>query len=412
MADEIARQLLVFKSVSDKNASVAPDLWERGAYICHFALHLVAGRTVEFDRGAVSSSKLHRVRTATDVLALSIIGTAFLIFNLVGFILLNFSKTHKVTYLAWCGFRLIEKGNLEKAQKLMQRALDLNPDHSFALGVQAVLCQKLGKDKKAEEAANKALKLDKGNLLATGAKAHIMVNHGKYDEALSEADKILDAFIDHVEALSIKAEAYFGKKKWDKAIEVVDKILKKNSRIPNPHTIRAKAYRKKYEVESKENPEKAEKLRGEAWTSIREALRCDQKNIEAMVAKAIFEAGDGKIKEAKSTFLKIQALDSENKIAANGLKILSEGKEKRNFRAKHFQPKKHPKATPLKQAQVEEQTKGTRAADSKTKTDASPKGVEAEPEDGAASGFFKNWLNNSTIRRATSVFLRTPQQKT
>lgn len=410
MSGEVSRHLLVFKSVSDKNASLAPDWFEKAAYAIHFALHQVAGKEVVIERGAVSSSKLHRVRTATDVLALSIIGTAFLFFNLIGFILLNFSKTHKVTYLAWCGFRLIEKGKLDKAQENMRRALDLNPSHSFALGVQAVLCQRLGKNKEAEEAADKALKLDKNNLLATGAKAHVMVNNGKYDDAIAEADKILDAFVDHVEAQSVKAEAYYGKGEWDKTIEIADKILKKNPRIADPHTIRAKAFRRKYEVEAGIDPEKAKRLRDEAWSSIREALKCDQKNTGAMVVKAVFEAVDGNIKEAKRTFLKVQVLDPENRNAAHGLKILSDQKGK-GVTAKHFQTKISPAQPAAAESPEKREETPSNEAEAQAKEAVPPAEAAAAPETNAVGDLFRSFLNNSTIRRATSIFFRTPSQE-
>jgi tetratricopeptide (TPR) repeat protein len=121
--------------------------------------------------------------------------------------------------IAMGAFVLIPRGDLDRAEGIYKRLIEISPDHPFAsFDLGYIYIEKKQFDK-AVELCQKAVEIDPGNIHAHHALGNIYKKSGRYEEALAELNKVLDEDPAHRYALWDIGEVYEMMGMKDKAQE-------------------------------------------------------------------------------------------------------------------------------------------------------------------------------------------------
>jgi tetratricopeptide (TPR) repeat protein len=126
------------------------------------------------------------------------------------------------------GANYLDQGNIEKAIKCFENAIQINPLFELPWFNKASVFLNLRKYDEALKCINRALELRSNWPEALRLKGAILINKGLDQEALECLEKALRINPEDWEALKFKGMALYYLEKYNEAIECFDKILKYN----------------------------------------------------------------------------------------------------------------------------------------------------------------------------------------
>jgi len=124
--------------------------------------------------------------------------------------------------------RLNNLGEYEKALDLLDKALEINPNHIHALNNKGRALLELDKTEEAIVWFDKALEVNPEYIPALHNKGLILLELGKYEEAMVWFDKALEVNPNLVYLLNDKGLALYRLGQYDEAISYYDKALEIN----------------------------------------------------------------------------------------------------------------------------------------------------------------------------------------
>jgi tetratricopeptide (TPR) repeat protein len=241
------------------------------------------------------------------------------------------------------GRLLMEKGQVDEAEKVLLRALDVQGDFAPGLVNLGVLYQRRGEAEKALSFFERAHKADPENTAAMNNLAAIALAKGDSDRALSLARQVLARDVKNGGAYNILGGVYHRQKKHDLALFVFNKAVeldKGNADIYNNRGITelargdVKAAAKDFREALALRPtfvaarfnQAALYLRYHQWTRAAEEYKKlaegDAKSLEAQLGLAAALWGSKDLKGAEAAYLKVLEIDAKNRSALQKLASL------------------------------------------------------------------------------------------
>jgi len=197
------------------------------------------------------------------------------------------------------GVEFLKKGEISKALKCFDKAIELNPTFELAWANKANAFFKLKRYDEALECVNKALELHPSWSDALKLKGMILINLRKNEEALECLDKALKLNPEDWSIWDNKGRALFNLKRYEEALACFERALKLNPR--NCELLYLKGL-------SLANLGKYD----ESINSLNEVLQLNPNFIPALIVKGKILLNMGNFNEALNCFDDILAKDQSN----------------------------------------------------------------------------------------------------
>jgi tetratricopeptide (TPR) repeat protein len=124
------------------------------------------------------------------------------------------------------GYAYFNLGDLERAQRAINKALLISPGYSLALNMQAAIYDVKGEYDKALEGYNESKRRRPQDEWIPYNLAWLYLSLGEYDQAMRYAKKALEINKDFIDVLHVVAEIYRYMGNPGEAVSVAEKILK------------------------------------------------------------------------------------------------------------------------------------------------------------------------------------------
>lgn len=152
--------------------------------------------------------------------------------------------SNQLNFLLKQALLYIQSGNFSGAELLLRQIIKVEPNHSEALRLSAVIYAQEGRNDLALEMIKKAILTDKRNGIAYSNQGNIQLNLGMLSEAVSSYEMAIKLNPLYAEAYSNLGNAYQELGENTKAIDLYKKAISIESNNPNFFLNLGNAYRK------------------------------------------------------------------------------------------------------------------------------------------------------------------------
>jgi len=191
-----------------------------------------------------------------------------------------------------------QAGNIDKAIEAYSKAIEINPNYSYAYCDRGVMYQQLGKNDLAIDDYNKAILVDDKNIYAYYNRAS---QYSDKQKAMEEYNKVISINPNFAEAYVQRGIIYFNQKKYSLALDELNKALILNPDINQAdvvHTYCGDAL-------------SGEKLYTLAIASYTKAIELNPKNASAYIGRGYAYSDSHQYELALKDFLNANAISPE-----------------------------------------------------------------------------------------------------
>jgi tetratricopeptide (TPR) repeat protein len=217
------------------------------------------------------------------------------------------------------------KNKLEEAIRLLNQAIELNPNNAVFYANKAEYFSKLGKYNDSIDCASKALEIDANS---QSAKSLLILNltnqytgdmqKGKHEEALEKINRALEFKPNDKNILYNKAANLFNLSRLTEALECADKSSSMDDKFANPKSLKAIIYNQ-LSLEDSKNENNEEALR-----KVNLAIELKANEVGFHINKTSYLTALKRFEEAKEAVEKALRLDPKNKDALHLKTVIKE----------------------------------------------------------------------------------------